>query len=118
MHSVPIKVAFGAMMERKPPAHVRFGSKADIKAPSSDVRFTAKSGHWLSPLECPLCAKSRHSGCLLDPIIDLTTEQREINRLGQQSLGAAFQCLSLGLGITVSRNHNHWHVRPQSLGFW
>jgi hypothetical protein len=24
---------------------VRFGSKADIQAPSSDVRFTPKSGH-------------------------------------------------------------------------
>jgi hypothetical protein len=25
--------------------NVRFGSKADIHAPSSDVRFTPKSGH-------------------------------------------------------------------------
>src|SRR6516165_1148158 len=25
-----------------------------------DVRFTPKSGHWLSVLGCPLCAKSRH----------------------------------------------------------
>ena len=25
--------------------NVRFGSKADIQAPSSDVRFTPKSGH-------------------------------------------------------------------------
>jgi hypothetical protein len=28
-------------------AHVRFGSKADIEACPSDVRFTPKSGHWL-----------------------------------------------------------------------
>jgi len=27
---------------------VRFGSKADMAAHSSDVRFTPKSGHWLS----------------------------------------------------------------------
>jgi len=25
---------------------VRFGSKVDIEAPSSDVRFTSESGHW------------------------------------------------------------------------
>jgi hypothetical protein len=25
-----------------------------------DVRFTPESGHWLSALERPLCAKSRH----------------------------------------------------------
>jgi len=29
-------------------AHVRFGSEADIEAPSPDVRFTPKSGHALS----------------------------------------------------------------------
>src|SRR5262249_60005381 len=27
-----------------------------------NVRFTPKSGHWLSVLGCPLCAKSGHSG--------------------------------------------------------
>jgi hypothetical protein len=42
-------------------ADVRFGSKADIEAPPTDVRFTPKSRHWLSGLECLLCAKSRHS---------------------------------------------------------
>src|SRR5215467_13864937 len=42
-------------------AHVRFGSKADIEAPSTDVRFTPKSGHWNSVARCPLCAKSGHS---------------------------------------------------------
>jgi hypothetical protein len=28
--------------------HVRFGSEADIGADAIDVRFTPKSGHWLS----------------------------------------------------------------------
>ena len=42
-------------------ANVRFGSKADIEAPPSDVRFTPKSGHGNSVVECPLCAKSGHS---------------------------------------------------------
>src|SRR6516225_4161287 len=45
------------------PAKCRNGSKADIDSLSSDVRFTPKSGHWLSASACPLCAKSRHSGC-------------------------------------------------------
>ena len=43
--------------------NVRFGSKADIDACSGDVRFTPESGHWLSALRCPLCAKSRNIVC-------------------------------------------------------
>ena len=42
-------------------ADVRSGSLADIRPKELDVRFTPKSGHWLSALGCPLCAKSRHS---------------------------------------------------------
>jgi hypothetical protein len=41
--------------------NVCFGLKADIGACSRDVRFTLKSGHWLSVSGCPLCAKSGHS---------------------------------------------------------
>jgi hypothetical protein len=37
---------------------VRFGSLADMKGRVCDVRFTPKSGHWLSALGC--CAKSGH----------------------------------------------------------
>jgi hypothetical protein len=40
---------------------VRFGSKADIEALLINVRFTPKSRHWNSVVECPLCAKSRQS---------------------------------------------------------
>jgi hypothetical protein len=36
--------------------NVRFGSKADIDAHPRNVRFTPKSGHWNSVVECPLCA--------------------------------------------------------------
>jgi hypothetical protein len=39
---------------------VRFGSLADIEALPPNVRFTPKSGHWLSASGCLLCAKSRH----------------------------------------------------------
>ena len=45
-------------------ANVRFGSKADISECPRDVRFTPKSGHWLSVSQCPLCAKSGHSARL------------------------------------------------------
>jgi hypothetical protein len=38
----------------------RLGSKADIGGCPRNVRFTPKSGHWLSVSTCPLCAKSRH----------------------------------------------------------
>src|SRR5215469_9114894 len=41
--------------------HVRYGSKADIAAFPTHVRFTPKSGHRNSVGECPLCAKSGHS---------------------------------------------------------
>jgi hypothetical protein len=40
--------------------NVRFGSKADIAAHSSNVRFTPKSGHRLSASGCLLCANSGH----------------------------------------------------------
>jgi hypothetical protein len=42
-------------------AHVCFGSKADIVGYQRNVRFTPKSGHWLSVLGCPLCAKTGHA---------------------------------------------------------
>jgi hypothetical protein len=42
-------------------ADVRFGSKADIAAPPTNVRFTPKSGHCGARLACPLCANSGHS---------------------------------------------------------
>jgi len=35
------------------PAKVRFGSKADIEVNGGNVRFTPKSGHRNSPVECP-----------------------------------------------------------------
>jgi hypothetical protein len=38
--------------------NVRFGSKADIAACLSDVRFTPESGHVQCNSECPLSAKS------------------------------------------------------------
>jgi len=43
--------------------NVRFGSKADIPLRLADVRFTPKSGHWNSVVECLLCAKSRLMHC-------------------------------------------------------
>ena len=38
---------------------VRFGSKADMCAAKSHVRFTPESGHKLAPVECPLSARSK-----------------------------------------------------------
>jgi len=39
------------------------GQKADIARGQLNVRFTPKSGHWLSVWECPLCAKSGLMQC-------------------------------------------------------
>jgi len=42
-------------------ANVRFGSKADIRASVSYVRFTPESGRFPRRRSCPLSAKSGHS---------------------------------------------------------
>ena len=42
-------------------SNVRFGSKADMGLPLTDVRFTPKSGHCSARQRCPLSAKSGHS---------------------------------------------------------
>ena len=39
---------------KTPDFDVRFGSKADIKAPQPNVRFTPKSGRAPETPECPL----------------------------------------------------------------
>jgi hypothetical protein len=48
---------------------VRFGSKADIAAVSSHVRFTPESGHCRTMLGCPLCAKSGHANSIQSPLV-------------------------------------------------
>jgi len=47
-------------MQQSWTVHVRLGSKADIAASPTNVRFTPKSGPWNSAVKCPLCAKSGH----------------------------------------------------------
>ena len=56
-----LKRSGGEILELVRGIDVRFGSKADIGARLRDVRFTPKSGHWNSVVECPLCAKSGHA---------------------------------------------------------
>ena len=51
--------------------NVRFGSKADIARCPAHVRFTPKSGHWLTALECLLCAKSGHANYSITTIGEL-----------------------------------------------
>src|SRR6516225_9783362 len=58
-------------------ADVRFGSKADISECLDDVRFTPKSGHWNSLVECLLCAKSRHSALPEERRYSITSSARE-----------------------------------------
>ena len=45
---------------------VAFGSKADIPSGPRHVRFTPKSGHRNSVVECPLCAKSGLMQCSIN----------------------------------------------------
>jgi len=60
---------------------VRFGSKADIGEGPTDVRFTPESGHRNSVVECPLCAKSRHSALRKETSLFFTDD-----RLDKESL--------------------------------
>ena len=59
--------------------HVRFGSKADIAAPPTNVRFTPKSGHPPTRLECPLCAKSGHYAAQQKERYSITSSARATN---------------------------------------
>jgi hypothetical protein len=56
-------------------AHVRFGSKADIRQLGTDVRFTPKSGHRIAGAGCPLWAKSGH-GSSFNDLIGTANERR------------------------------------------
>src|SRR5262245_52835522 len=60
--------------ERETP-NVRFGSKADMCAAKSDVRFTPKSGHVRCKNECPLRANSGHCQ-LLDHLVGTGKHRR------------------------------------------
>src|SRR5262249_60600139 len=76
-----------------PWANVRFGSKADICAAKSHVRFTRESGHLQCSSRCPLWAKSGHrhaysaaseaTGKVTD--IDLCQKNFEVAVLGYRS---------------------------------
>jgi hypothetical protein len=48
------------MLQHVRDANVRFGSKAEICAAKSHVRFAPESGHVRCTSSCLLCAKSGH----------------------------------------------------------
>jgi len=50
-------------MAAVPGPNVRYRSEADILGGLRDVRFTPKSGHWLSASGCLLCARSGPMHC-------------------------------------------------------
>ena len=75
-------------------AHVRFGSLADIKARLPNVRFTPKSGHRNSVVECPLCAinvrfASRRTAAKFASLFDeaggVVRDMTEIDRTGEHA---------------------------------
>ena len=70
--------------------NVRFGSKADISACVSDVRFTPKSGHSQRRLRCPLCAKSGHQSIRAEHAFEGEKVPRsDDRRRGQEFRGSA-----------------------------
>jgi hypothetical protein len=55
-------------------ANVRFGSKADICAATSHVRFTPNSGHLVRFAACPLCVKNGYFTRLLLRCAEILTK--------------------------------------------
>ncbi len=72
LHSSLGDVSFGLPQEAVPVSkvecgavaslafEVRFGSRTDMRAGVTDVRFTPESGHTVGCTKCPLSAKSGH----------------------------------------------------------
>src|SRR6516165_1489963 len=89
-------------------ADVRFGSKADIGAPSADVRFTPNSGHWNSVVECPLCARSGHWAPQQKSTYSITSSAAFSRRSGtsRPSAFAVFRLMINGklTGIWIGRS--------------
>ena len=93
-----------AATQRSLAAHVRFGSKADIEAHPRNVRFTPKSGHRVSALACPLCAKSGLLQCkTLSPLWAKT----------EHELAAGWECAVRQLVPFRSRSCHHCVPMPQ-----
>ena len=55
---------------------VRFGSKADICAAISHVRFAPESGHVQRTSACPLCARSGHCVGSFDNFVGANVQRR------------------------------------------
>ena len=47
---------------------------------------------------------------LFDSRVDLVAKQQEIDGFGKKRLGAALQCLALGVRIAIGGNHDHRHI--------
>ena len=50
-----------------------------------------------------------------EPRFDLAAQRGEVDRLGQQRLGAVLQRLALGLGIAIGGDHDDRHIRARRL---
>ena len=85
---------------------VRFGSLADIRPKELDVRFTPKSGHWLSVLGCPLCARSRLMQCSKKVLFNhLVSEcKKRFRNLDAERLGDCDINDKLDFGRLLDRN--------------
>ena len=53
---------------------------------------------------------------LFDSRVDLVAKQQEIDGFGKKRLGAALQCLALGVRIAIGGNHDHRHIGSRRLG--
>src|SRR5262249_47897829 len=100
-------------------AHVRFGSKADIDDHSDDVCFTPESGHRLSALGCPLCAKSRLMRCNKERRYSITSSAA-VNNLSEMVSPSALAVLRLMIssyfvGTCTGRSGGFSPLRTRSI---
>ena len=54
---------------------------------------------------------------LFNADINFTPQHLEVDRLCEKRVGAAFQCLALGIGVAIRGDHDNWDVRPHCLRF-
>src|SRR6516162_4847170 len=98
-------------------ANVRFGSKADMATSQRNVRFTPKSRHWNSVVECPLCAKSGHMQCSKQPA-NLGTLGQVLGSLTDYNFASADED-DLGVPRSIAPSHHGYIVEidPNGLCF-
>ena len=110
-------------VDRPLPLIVGFGSMASLWRFTSSLRFTPDRGE-IADLSAHRF-RANSASCTIGEIyraiplcgarnsaVNFAAQCGEIDRLGQQRLGAVLERIALGLGIAISGDHDDRHIRP------